>query len=184
VSLLLIAGALAGAGVFAGLRSRAGAPVTPPSIVGVRDEAVAAGSRPVVEPLQSFVVSPGGAGAPATAPAVAVTAAPEVAAPAAVVMPAPAPALVPATTAAPAPESPSPAAAWPAVRRSPPVPVRVVKKAVRKATIAHHAPAAAKPAPAARPAERSEARAEPRAEPRPPGSPLVRPGWRDPFGDR
>jgi hypothetical protein len=58
--------------------------------------------------------------------------------------------------------------------------VHVVKKQpARKQAIVHRAPAAAKPAPAV--AKPAPTVAKP-AESRPPQSPLVRPGWRDPFG--
>jgi serine/threonine-protein kinase len=166
----MLIGAIAAAGVFAGLRwtaRRAGEPVTPLAIVDVREEATAPGARPVVEPLQSVAVSPSPAAAPETTQAGPVTAPPE---PAALALIGP-----PAPTATPAPQSPAtpPAAAKPALGRSPPVPVRVVKKAERKQAIAHRAPAAAKPAPARQSTVRSE--------PRPTQAPLVRPGWRDPF---
>ena len=166
----LLVGAIAAAGVFAGLRwtaHRASEPVTPLTIVDVREEATAPGSRPVVEALQSVAVSPSPAAAPETTQAGPVTAPPE---PAALALIGP-----PAPTATPAPQSPAtpPAAAKPALRRSPPVPVRVVKKPVRKQAIAHRPPAAAKPAPTRQSTVRSE--------PRPTQAPLVRPGWRDPF---
>jgi hypothetical protein len=75
----------------------------------------------------------------------------------------------------------------PAVRRPPPVPVRVVKKQpVRKQAIVHRAPAAAaKPAPAAAkpvPAAAKPVPAAAKPAPAPGQPPLVRPGWRDPFG--
>ena len=66
-------GAVAAAGLFAGLRWRAGAPVTPASIVDVRDEAAAAESPPVVEPLRSAADSPSPAAAPASTQAEPVT---------------------------------------------------------------------------------------------------------------
>ena len=186
VWLWLLVGAMSAAGVFAGLLWRARAPVTPPSIVDVGDPARAAEARPVVLPLRSVADSPSPAAAPAapaSAPAAAVADAPEPTAFAPIVPPAPTVA-APAPTAEPAPptESPAapPAAVRPALRRPPPVPVRVVKKPVRKPAIAHRAPAAAKPAPAAaKPAPAPQPTARP--APRPPGSPLVRPGWRDPF---
>jgi len=152
--LWMLVGAIATAGVFAGLRWRAVVPVARPPIVDVRDEAAAAESRPVVEPLRSSE----GAG---------VSEAPEPAALAPVVAPTP--------TAMPEPQSPAaaPTATKPTVRRSPPVPVRVVKKSVRKQASAHRAPAGAKPAPARQSTGQSESR--------PTKPPLVRPGWRDPF---
>jgi hypothetical protein len=142
--------------VFAGVRWRAAGPVTPAPIVGVRAEAPAAASRPVVLPLQSVAASPTPA-APASSPAEAVTEDPgtEDSEPAAAL----APALPPAPT----------AATKPALRRPAPVPARVVKKPAHKQEIAHRAPAAAKPAPAGQSIGPSGPR------------PLVRPGWRDPF---
>jgi hypothetical protein len=159
----LLGGALAALGVFVGLRARTGAPVTPPAIVDVRDETAALPLPPVVEPLWTAPIST--RADPATEP-------PEPAALAPVGEPMP--------TATPASLIAPPAAARPAVRRSPAVPARVVKKPVRKQAIAHRAPAAAKAAPAPQRNDRSEQR----AEPLPTRSPLVRPGWRDPFGDR
>ena len=68
---------MAAAGVFAGLRWRAAVvPVTPPSIVDVRDEAAAAQSPPVVEPLRSAADSPSPAAAPASTQAAPVSDAP------------------------------------------------------------------------------------------------------------
>jgi ribonuclease E len=144
----LLVGAIAAAGVVAGLRwtsGRTGAPVTRSAVVDVLDEAAAAESRAVVEPIQSAAPSSSPAEAEAVAEAV---------------------------SEAPKPVAP-PAASRPALRRSPPVPARVVKKPARKQAIAHRAPAAAKPAPARQSTGRSESR--------PTQSPLVRPGWRDPF---
>jgi eukaryotic-like serine/threonine-protein kinase len=162
----LLVGAMVVAGVFVGLRWKAALPVTPPSIVDVRDQPAAVESLPVVEPLRSAADSPSAAAGPASTQAEPVSEPP---APAALA-PIGRPALTP--TSAP-PAAPS-AAARPAVRKSPPVPERAVKKPVRKQPIAHRAPAApAKPAPA-RP---STARPEPRPGQSPPG----RPGWRDPF---
>jgi eukaryotic-like serine/threonine-protein kinase len=175
VWLWLLVGAMSAAGVFAGLLWRARAPVTPPAIVDVGDPARAAEARPVVLPLRSVADSP-------SAPAAAVADAPEPAAFAPIVPPAPVAAPAPTAEPAPTTESPAapPAAVRPALRQPPPVPVRVVKKPVRKPAIAHRAPAAAKPAPAAaKPAPAPQPTARP--APRPPGSPLVRPGWRDPF---
>jgi hypothetical protein len=174
VWLWLAVGAMSAAAVFAGLRWRARAPVTPPSIVDVGAQARAVESRPVVLPIRSVVDSPSPMAAPASPQPEAVTEGPQPAAFAPIVPPAP------TTTPAPTTEFPAapPAAARPALRRSPPVPVRVVKKSVRKQAIVQRAPAAAKPAPA--PAPQRNDRAEP---PRPPRSPGVRPGWRDPFGD-
>jgi hypothetical protein len=164
----LLIGAMAAAGVFAGLRWRTVVPATPLSIVDVRDEAAAAKSPPVVEPLQSGANWPGPVAGPASPQAEPAIDVPEPAALAPIGPP------VPAATATPGSPAAPPAAAWPALRRSPPVPVRVVKKPVRKQASAQRAPAAAKPAPARQPTVRSE--------PRPAQSPpLVRPGWRDPF---
>ncbi len=153
----LLIGAIAAASVFAGLRWRGVVlPVTPSLVVDVRDEGAAAESPPAesppaVAPRKAVVDSPSPAAAPANAQAEPAT---EAAAP------------VAETAEAAKPAKPAETAdARPAVRRPPPVPVRVVKKAVRKQAIAHRAPVAAKPAPA----------------PRPTQSPLVRPGWRDPF---
>jgi eukaryotic-like serine/threonine-protein kinase len=160
----LLIGAIAAAGVFVGLRWKAAVPVTTPLIVDVRDEAAAAKSPPVVEPLQPVADSPSPAAAPASTQGEPVTAPPEPAALAPIGPPAPAPTATPT----PASRAAPPAAARPAVRRSPPVPARVVKKPVRKQAIAHRAPAAAKPAPAAA------------AKPVPARQP-ARPGWRDPF---
>jgi serine/threonine-protein kinase len=136
----LVVGAIAAAGVLAGLRWRAAAPAP---IVDVRDEAAAAEPRPrpVVEPLQSVADSPSPAAAPASSDAEAVTEVPEPAA------------LAPLGPPAPAAMAKPQSAAAPAATKS--------------------APAATKPAPAPQPTGRSE--------PRPPQSPLVRPGWRDPF---
>jgi len=164
-------GAIAAAGVFAALRWRADAPDTPPAIIDLRNEAPAAAAaakpRPMVEPLQSVVDSPSPAAAPASSPAEAATDDPAALAP-----DAPAPTAPAAMPDPPPPTAPPPAATKPTLRRFLPVPARVIKKpAVRKPAIAQHAPAAAKPAPA-----------PPSTEPRPPQSPLVRPGWRDPFG--
>jgi len=164
-SVWLLVGAIAAAAVFAIVRWRAVEPVTPPAIIDVRNEAAAAAaeSPPVVEPLRSTASSPSPAAAPASTPAAPVSDPPEPTAFAPIGAPAP--------TAAPAPTSESPvalpaAAAKPALRWTPPVPTRVVKKPVRKPAIAHRAPAAAaKPAPA-RPTQMP---------------PLGRPGWRDPF---
>jgi serine/threonine-protein kinase len=166
-SVWLLVGAIAAAGVFAGLRWRAVAPVTPPSIVDVRHEPAAAQSPPVVEPLGSAAASLPPAAVPASTPAETVSEPPKPAALAPIGPPAP--------TATPKTQSPAgpAAAAKSALRRSSPVPVRAIKKAVRKQAIAHRAPAAAKPSPARQSTGRSELR--------PTQSPLVRPGWRDPF---
>jgi eukaryotic-like serine/threonine-protein kinase len=166
---LLLAGAIAAVGVFAGLRWRAVVPVTPASIVDGRDEARAAEARPMVEPLQSVAEPPRPAAAPAATQAEAVSAPPEPAALAPIGPPAP-----PTTPKSKSPAAP-PAAAKPALRRSPPVPARAVKKPVHKQPIAHRASPAAKPAPA--PARETTDR----SPPHPTRSPLVRPGWRDPF---
>jgi len=174
--------AIAAAAVFGGVRWRAAAPVLPaPPIVHVREEAATAKPYPVVEPLQSFVDSPRAAAGPATSAAEAVTEVPAPAAPDPVVPPAPAAMPQPKPPAAPA------VATKPAVRRPPPVPVRVVKKQpVRKQAIVHRAPAAAaKPAPAAAkpvPAAAKPVPAAAKPAPAPGQPPLVRPGWRDPFG--
>ena len=185
VWLWLLVGAMSAAGVFAGLLWRERAPVTPPSIVDVGDPARAAEARPVVLPLRSVADSPSPAAAPAAPAARRRRLRPKPPSP---------PRLPPSSRLrrrwrrprrrrSPRPqESPAapPAAVRPALRRPPPVPVRVVKKPVRKPAIAHRAPAAAKPAPAAaKPAPAPQPTARP--APRPPGSPLVRPGWRDPF---
>jgi hypothetical protein len=172
---LLLAGAIAAVGVFAGLRWRAGGPVTPPAIVDVRDEAATAEAPPVVEPLRSVAEPPRPAVAPASTPGEPVSAPPEPAALAPIGQPAP--------TATPTPMSPPapPAAAPPVLRRSPPVPVRVVKKPVHKPAIAHRAPGAAKPAPAPARQPTGQAKAKAKAPATPEPRPLVRPGWRDPF---
>jgi len=171
----LLVGAIAAAGVFAGLRWRAAVPIAPAPIGDVRDEAAGAEPHPTVERLQSVAGSPRPAAAPASSDAEAVTEVPE---------PAPlAPLGPPATAATPEPPSSAapPAATKPARRHSPAVPVRVVKEAVRKQAIAHRAPATAKsaPSPGAKPAPAPQPAA--RSESRPPPSPQVRPGWRDPF---
>ncbi len=158
-------GAIAAAGLFAALRWRADAPDTPPAIIDLRNEAPAAAAkpRPMVEPLQSVVDSPEAATDEPDEPA---ALAPDRRAPTTpAVMPDP-----------PPPTAPPAAATKPTLRRFLPVPARVVKKpAVRKPAVAQRAPAAAtKPAPAPSTTNRPE--------PRPPQSPLVRPGWRDPFG--
>jgi serine/threonine-protein kinase len=164
----LLIGAIAAAAVFAILRGTAVLPVTPDAIVDVRDEAAAAASRPVVQPFQSVVDSPGtvaAPAAPASSPAEAVTEAPEPAAPDPVVPAAPPAMSEPPPSAAP----PAAAATRPALRRSPPVPARaVVKKPVRKPAVAHRAPTP--PAAAAKP-----------ARPVAPAAKPLRPGWRDPF---
>jgi serine/threonine-protein kinase len=187
----LVLGAIAAAGVFAGLRWWSSGPAMPLSIVDVHDQAAAAESRPVVAPLASVAEAPRPAAAPASTQVEPVTVAPAPAALEPAVAPAPAalePAVAPAPAVlepavAPAPAAPA-AAVPPAVRRSPAVPARAVKKPAPRQAIAPRAPAAAKPAP--QPAGRSvAAEAAKAAEPRPPEPrPLVRPGWRDPFGDR
>jgi hypothetical protein len=138
----LLIGAIAVAGVFAGLRWRT---VDPP-IVDARDEAPAAESRPVVDSVQSVAGTPSPEAAPASSPAEGE-----------------ATSEVEAVSDAPEPAAIAPVAA----------PARAVKKAVRKPAIPHHAPAAAKPAPARPSTVRS---ASPSTPP-----PHVRPGWRDPF---
>jgi len=138
----LLIGAIAVAGVFAGLRWRT---VDPP-IVDARDEAPAAESRPVVDSVQSAAGTPSPEAAPASSPAEGE-----------------ATSEVEAVSDAPEPAAIAPVAA----------PARAVKKAVRKPAIPHHAPAAAKPAPARPSTVRS---ASPSTPP-----PRVRPGWRDPF---
>jgi serine/threonine protein kinase len=180
----LLLGAIAAGGVFAGARWHAAAPVAPAPVAGVPAEAPVAGAPPVVLPLQSVAQPPNPPAAPpapASSPADVVSEPPEPAALAPVGPPAP--------TAKPEPRlppAPPPAAEKPAVRRPPPIPARVVKKAVRKQAIAPRPPAAAKPAPAAakpapsRPPPPAPAATAP-SESRPPQSPLVRPGWRDPF---
>ena len=188
----LLVAAIAAAGVFAGWRWTAGlavVPVPPGSTVDVRDQTGAAESRPVVEPLQSMADSP--RPTPASSPAdprpkplpqaeagdmtetAALAPAP----------PAPLAPVAPAQSATPQPQAAPAAAARSALRPSPPAPVRVVKKPVRKQAIAHPAPVAAKPAPAPAAAKPAPARQSTGgSEPRPTPSPLVRPGWRDPFG--
>jgi len=164
----LLGGAIAAAAVFAGVHWRKSVPITPIPIVNVRDEASGATARPIVEPMQSVAASPSAPAAQESSQADAVTTeALEPAAPTA---------LAPVVSPAPPTAAEPPAVTKPAVRRSPPVPARIVKKPARKPAIAQRAPAApaAKPAPARQPAARPDSR--------PPQAPLVRPGWRDPFG--
>ena len=149
----LLVGAIAAAGVFAGWRWAAGraGARVAPASIGEVREQAAAAE---VAPVVEPLRPVWDSPSPAAAPA-----SPQGET---VIGPRQPAALAP--IGAPVPAAAPPAAARPALRRSPPVPARVVKKPVRKQAIAHRAPAAAKPADA-----------------RPTPSPVVRPGWRDPF---
>jgi serine/threonine-protein kinase len=190
----LVFGAVMAVGVVGAWRWRASVPSVAAPSVEVREQVAAPQVPAAVVPLQSV------AAAPATAPVAAPPSAPAEGArlPEAPLAAAPLPdppihtaaargegeRAMPEATAAPEVQLPAapPFAAKAVLRRAGAVPARVVKQPVRKQPIAHHAPAAAKPAPA-KPAPAPSPPAAAAPEARPPQSPLVRPGWRDPFGN-